>query len=422
MSTENLSYEIANMCDKAKKASYSLAASSSKTRDDALINISDELRKAEVMQEIIEKNELDIKISREMGISESLIDRLTLNEKRIKNIADALLKTVNLPDPLGKGESWIRPNGLKIERISVPLGVCGMIYESRPNVTIDAAALCIKSGNAVVLKGGKEAFNSNIILTEIVRRSIAKAGLDPDVVQIIANTSRESAALLMKQNGKIDVLIPRGGKALIQSVVENSTVPVIETGAGNCHIYVDDTADFKMAADVIDNAKTRPSVCNSVETILISEKIYKNFLPLLYDKLRDINVEFRGCDRVMSVVPQAKNATEEDYYTEYNDFILALKVVDTLDEAIEHINKYNTKHSEAIITNDINRAREFQTRVDAAAVYVNASTWFTDGEEFGFGAEIGISTSKLHARGPVGLAELTTKKYLIEGNGTLRGK
>jgi len=420
MAADNLNIEIANMCDRAKKASYSLAASSSGIRNDALKNISEELRESKVIQEIIAKNEVDIKTAREMNLSESLIDRLKLDEKRIKNIADALLKIVNLPDPLGKGESWIRPNGLKIERVSVPLGVCGMIYESRPNVTIDAAALCIKSGNAVVLKGGKEAINTNILLTDIIRRSVAKAGLDSDIVQLIANTSREGAAILMKQNGKIDVLIPRGGISLIKSVVENSTVPVIETGAGNCHIYVDDTADFEMAANVIYNAKTRPSVCNSVEKVLISGKIYREFLPVLRDKMSSMNVEFRGCERVLEVISQAKKATEDDYYTEYNDFILALKVVDSLDEAIEHINKYNTKHSEAIITKDISRARKFQTRIDAAAVYVNASTWFTDGEEFGFGAEIGISTSKLHARGPVGLPELTTIKYLIEGNGTLR--
>jgi glutamate-5-semialdehyde dehydrogenase len=420
MTTNNLNQEIADMCEKAKKASYSLAASSSVTRDNALKNISEELRDSKAIQEIIEKNELDIKTAREMGLSESMIDRLTLDEKRIKSIADALIKIVNLPDPLGKGDSWTRPNGLKIGRVSVPLGVCGMIYESRPNVTVDAAVLCIKSGNAVILRGGKEAINSNRILTDIIKRSIAKAWINPDVVELINDTTRESSTILMKQNGKIDVLIPRGGISLIKSVVENATVPVIETGAGNCHIYVDDTADFEMAANVIYNAKTRPSVCNSVETVLISSKIYKEFLPVLSNKLRDRNVEFRGCERVREVLKEALEATEDDYYKEYNDFILALKVVDSLDEAIEHINKYNTKHSEAIITSDISRAREFQKRVDAAAVYVNASTWFTDGEEFGFGAEIGISTSKLHARGPVGLTELTTIKYLIEGNGTIR--
>lgn len=420
MSTDNLQVKIANMCEKAKRASYSLASASCGARDNALKNISEELRNSKVIQEIIEKNEIDIKIAREIGLSESMIDRLKLDDKRIKNIADALLKIVNLPDPLGKGDNWTRPNGLKIERVSVPLGVCGMIYESRPNVTVDASALCIKSGNAVVLKGGKEALNSNIILTEIIKRSLTKAGIDSDAVQLIDNTERESATILMKQNGKIDILIPRGGISLIKSVVENATVPVIETGAGNCHIYADDTADFEMAANIIYNAKTRPSVCNSVETILISDKIYKEFLPVLYKKLLDRNVEFRGCERVREVLAEAVEATEDDYYKEFNDFILALKVVDSLDEAIEHINKYNTKHSEAIITNEISRAREFQKRVDAAAVYVNASTWFTDGEEFGFGAEIGISTSKLHARGPVGLIELTTIKYLIEGNGTIR--
>ena len=421
MNTDNLNLEIANLCEKAKKASYSLALSSSETRNDALKNISDELKKSEVIQEIIEKNQLDIKNAREMGISEALIDRLTLNEKRILNIAAALIKIVDLPDPLGKGDRWVRPNGLKIERVSVPLGVCGMIYESRPNVTVDAAALCIKAGNAIVLRGGKEAINSNKILTDIVRRSIAKAGIDPDIVQLIENTSRESSTILMKQNGKIDVLIPRGGVSLKKSVIENASVPVIETGAGNCHIYIDDMADFDMAVNIVYNAKTsRPSVCNAVETVLISEKIYKEILPLVSDKLAEMNVELRGCERTREVLKDIKEATEDDYYTEYNDFILALKVVDNLDEAIEHINKHNTKHSEAIVTKDISRAKEFQLRIDAASIYVNASTRFTDGEEFGFGAEIGISTSKLHARGPVGITELTTYKYLIEGDGAVR--
>jgi glutamate-5-semialdehyde dehydrogenase len=353
-------------------------------------------------------------------ISEVMLDRLKLNEKRIKDIAGALIKMIALPDPLNKGDNWIQPSGLSIRRIKVPLGVVGMIYESRPNVTVDAAALCIKSGNAVVLRGGKEAINSNLVLTDLIRQSLKEAGFDENCAQLIEDITRDSANILMKQHGKIDVLIPRGGASLIQNVAENSRIPVIETGVGVCHIYVDYDADFDIAANIILRSKFRASVCNAVETVLVSEKIYKEFLPVMKKRLDELNTEIRGCEKTLEVLKDAVPATDEDYYTEYNDFIISVKVVKDVSEAIEHINTHNTKHSEAIITNDMKNAKEFQSKVDAVAVYVNVSPRFTDGEEFGFGAEIGISTSKLHARGPVGLNELTTVKYLVDGDNLVR--
>ena len=420
MNNFNLETYIANLCDKAKAAAYNLSQSSETERCNALRILSDKLQTPDIINQIIEKNKIDVSNAKDNNISETMVDRLKLDETRIKNIAAALIKVVNLPDPLGKGDNWIRPNGLSIKRIRVPLGVVGMIYESRPNVTVDAAALCIKSGNAVVLRGGKEAINSNLILTDIIKQSLKDAGIDSDSVQIIDDITRESSNILMKQHGKIDVLIPRGGAALIQNVAENSKIPVIETGVGNCHIYVDYNADFDMAANIVVRSKARASVCNAVETVLVSEKIYKEFLPVMKKRLDELNTEIRGCEKTLEILTDANPATDGDYYEEYNDFILAVKVVGDVYEAIAHINKHNTKHSEAIITNDINNARIFQTKVDAAAVYVNTSTRFTDGEEFGFGAEIGISTSKLQARGPVGLNELTTVKYLIDGNGQVR--
>jgi len=420
MNDFNLETYIANLCDKAKAAAYNLSQSSETERCNALRILSDKLQTPDIINQIIEKNKIDVSNAKDNNISETMVDRLKLDETRIKNIAAALIKVVNLPDPLGKGDNWIRPNGLSIKRIRVPLGVVGMIYESRPNVTVDAAALCIKSGNAVVLRGGKEAIHSNLILTDIIKQSLKDAGIDSDSVQIIDDITRESSNILMKQHGKIDVLIPRGGAALIQNVAENSKIPVIETGVGNCHIYVDYNADFDMAANIVVRSKARASVCNAVETVLVSEKIYREFLPVMKKRLDELNTEIRGCEKTLEILTDANPATDGDYYEEYNDFILAVKVVGDVYEAIAHINKHNTKHSEAIITNDINNARIFQSKVDAAAVYVNTSTRFTDGEEFGFGAEIGISTSKLQARGPVGLNELTTVKYLIDGNGQVR--
>jgi len=420
MNNLNLDEYIANLCDKARVAAYNLAHASLNDRNNALKILSDKLQEPDVINMIIEKNNIDVSKAKENNITDTMVDRLMLNESRIINIALALVKIINLPDPLNKGDNWIRPNGLLIRRISVPLGVVGMIYESRPNVTVDAAALCIKSGNSVILRGGKEAINSNIVLADIIRQSLKEAGLDENCVQVINDTTRESANVLMKQHGKIDVLIPRGNLSLIQNVAENSRIPVIETGVGNCHIYVDYDADFDMAANIIVQSKARASVCNAVETVLVSEKIYKEFLPVMKNRLDELNTEIRGCEKTLEILKDAAPATEEDYYQEYLDFIVAVKVVKDVYEAIAHINKYNTKHSEAIITNDIKHAREFQEKVDAVAVYVNVSTRYTDGEEFGFGAEIGISTSKLHARGPVGLDELTTVKYLIDGEGQVR--
>jgi glutamate-5-semialdehyde dehydrogenase len=416
----NLEEYVADLCGKAKEASYSLARSSSTERDNILKILSGKLQESDVADKIIEKNNVDVSNAEESNLANALIDRLKLDKTKIKNIAAAILKIVNLPDPLNKGDTWVRPNGLEIRRVKVPLGVVGMIYESRPNVTVDAAALCIKSGNAVVLRGGKEAIHSNLILADIIRQSVKEAGFDENCVQLIEDVTRGSANALMKQHGKVDVLIPRGGASLIQNVRENSTIPVIETGVGNCHIYVDYNADFDMAANIIRHSKTKVSLCNTVEKVLVSEKIYKEFLPVMKKRLDELNTEIRGCEKTREILKDADLAADEDYYTEYLDFIIAVKVVADVSEAIAHINKYNTLHSEAIITKDIKNAREFQAKVNAAAVYANVSTRFTDGEEFGFGAEMGISTSKLHARGPVGLDEMTTVKYLIDGDGQVR--
>ena len=416
---KNLEGYIANLCDKAKAASYNLAQAAPGARGEALKILSDELQKPENIKKILENNAADM-INAKGKIRQVMLDRLELNEKRIKNIALALLKIINLPDPLLKGDNWTMPNGMSIKRVRVPLGVVGIIYESRPNVTADAAALCIKSGNAVILRGGKEAINSNLVLTDLIRQSLKAAGLDEDCAQLIEDTTREGANILMRQHGKIDVLIPRGGASLISAVAQNSNIPVIETGVGNCHIYVDYNADFDIAANIIMKSKERASVCNAVETVLVSEKIYKKFLPVMKARLDELNVELRGCEKTLAVLKGAVPAVEEDYRTDYEDYILAVKVTEDVGSAIAHINKYNTQHSDAIITNDMANAREFQAKVNAAAVYVNVSTRFTDGEEFGFGAEMGISTSKLHARGPVGLDELTTVKYLIEGDNLVR--
>ncbi|MCL2159741.1 MAG: glutamate-5-semialdehyde dehydrogenase, partial [Oscillospiraceae bacterium] len=408
---------IADMCERARAASRTLAQASAVQRDDALFRLAENLQKPENMADIIEKNKIDLASAKENNISDSMTDRLRLDEIRLKNIALAVGKIIALPDPLGKGENWTRPNGLSIKRVSVPLGVVGMICESRPNVTVDASALCIKSGNALVLRSGKEAINSNLAITEVIRESLKEAGLDENCMQLVSDITRESANVLMRQHGGLDVLIPRGNASLIENVAQNSRIPVIVTGVGNCHIYVDYNADIKTAANIVVRSKARPSVCNAVETVLVSEKIYKEFLPEMKRRLDELNTEIRGCEKCCEVLKDAILATEEDYYKEYLDFVIAAKVVADVGEAIAHINKYNTKHSEAIITNDMQNARRFQSEVDAVAVYSNVSTRFTDGEEFGFGAEMGISTSKLHARGPVGAAELVTVKYIIDGDG-----
>jgi len=350
-----------------------------------------------------------------------MVDRLTLSAERIEKIAESLRSIVELEDPIGTGEVWDRPSGLTINRIRVPLGVVGIIYEARPNVTVDSAALCLKTGNAVVLRGGKEAINTNKALVAVIKEALEECGFDPHGVELIESTERESARALMEMRGYIDVLIPRGGKGLIKSVVENAKVPVIETGAGNCHVYVDESADMDMAVKVAINAKcSRPSVCNAAETILVHAGVAAKFLPA-FAKAADVyKVEIRGCGKTKVLVPASKEATEEDYMTEFNDYIVAVKVVDTFSDAISHINRYSTGHSEAIITENEEHAQRFCREINSAAVYVNASTRFTDGGEFGFGAEIGISTQKLHVRGPMGLFALTTEKYIVKGNGAVR--
>lgn len=372
--------------------------------------------------EILAANQDDVILAVENGMSQGLVDRLELNPDRIQAMAEGLLQVAALEDPVGEVISMKpRPNGLLIGQKRVPLGVVGIIYEARPNVTADAFGLCFKSGNAVILKGGKDALRSNEAIVACLRRGLAKAGLLEDAVCLITDTDRETTRRFMRLNEYVDVLIPRGGAGLIKTVVENSTIPVIETGTGNCHVYVDEGADLDMAVDIIFNAKTqRIGVCNACESLLVHKSAASQLLPRLKERLDEKQVEVRADEAARAIVPAFKEALEEDWGTEYLDYILSLKLVDSLDEAIDHINTYNTGHSEAIITKDYAHAQRFLDEVDAAAVYVNASTRFTDGFEFGFGAEIGISTQKLHARGPMGLKELTTTKYIIYGSGQVR--
>ncbi len=397
-----------------------LSTVTEKQKNDALVSISKALR--ENSQTIIDANKIDIENGKKAGLSSGLLDRLMLDEKRINDIADSVLDVVNLPEPCGLVLDEIeRPNGLKIKKVSVPIGVIGIIYEARPNVTADAAVLCLKSSNAVILRGGKEAINSNIAIASVLRSAIKEVGFDENCIQLVTDTSRESANAMMKLDGYLDCLIPRGGKNLIKNVVQNSTVPVIETGSGNCHIYVDDSADIDMAAKIIFNAKTqRIGVCNACESLVINSSIINKAMPKIKELLDTKNVEIRGDERAMISCDGILPASESDFGTEYLDYIISVKTVDTLDEAIKHINKYSTRHSEAIITQNEENAQKFMARVDSSSVYVNASTRFTDGGEFGLGAEIGISTQKLHARGPMGLRELTTTKYLVFGNGQTR--
>ena len=372
--------------------------------------------------DILKANAEDVRIAREKGMKESLVDRLALTEERIASMAEGLASLVALEDPIGEIlEAKIRPNGLEIGKKRVPLGVIGIIYESRPNVTADAFGLCFKTSNAVILKGGSDAIHSNKAIVKVIREVLSDQRVTPDAIQLVEDTRRETAKELMRMYRYLDVLIPRGGAGLIRTVVENSTVPVIETGTGNCHIYVDATADIQMAVDIIDNAKTqRTGVCNACESLVIHKAIADKVIPAVCERLFKKNVEIRGDENCCRLNPQIIPATDEDWGQEYLDYILSAKIVGSIDEAIDHINKYNTKHSEAIITKDYDNARRFLEEIDAAAVYVNASTRFTDGFEFGFGAEIGISTQKLHARGPMGLKELTTTKYIIYGNGQVR--
>lgn len=404
-------------CSAAKSAFPVLATSKGEQRNKAINLMADALVRDAAL--ILEANAKDLENAKAAGIRTSLIDRLVLTEARINGIAASLRKVAALPDPLGGGEVWDRPNGMRIKKVRVPIGLIAIIYEARPNVTADAAALCVKSGNACVLRGGKEAVLSSVAIVNSVRGALKEAGLPEDCVQVVEDTTRESSNRLMTLNGVVDLLIPRGGRSLIRAVVDNATVPVIETGAGNCHVYVEKHADMDMALELVYNSKTsRPSVCNATETLLVDSAVAADFLPKI--KARMPEVELRGCEKTLKILPDITPATEEDFYTEYNDYIMAVKVVEDIEEAIAHINAHNTKHSELIVTDSVAAADRFTAAVDAAAVYVNVSTRFTDGEEFGFGAEIGISTQKFHARGPMGPEALTTCKYLINGNGQIR--
>lgn len=404
----------------AKEASYELGNLTTTVKDNALLAMADALVKNS--KEILDANKIDLENARAKGTSEPMIDRLALNEDRINGMADGLRQVVALQDPVGEVVSmWNRPNGLQIGQKRVPMGVIGIIYEARPNVTCDAAGLCIKTGNATILKGGSDAINSNIAIVKVLSKAGEEAGLPKNSIQLIEDTSRETTTAMMKLNDYIDVLIPRGGAGLINAVVKNATVPVIETGTGNCHIYVDSTADFEMAKDIIINAKTsRPGVCNAAEKMVIAENIAQEFLPIIVEALREKDVLIKGDEKSRSIISDIDEATNDDWDTEYLDYIISVKIVKGIDEAIKHINKHSTGHSEAIVTKDYANSQKFLQRVNSAAVYVNASTRFTDGSEFGFGAEIGISTQKLHARGPMGLKELTTIKYIIFGDGQIR--
>ena len=413
--------EVRALCAAARAASATYGHTSTARKNDLLLHIACRLEKD--CPALLEANEKDLEAGAAAGLSRAMLDRLSLTESRLGGICDALRALVQLPDPVGSGECLRRPNGLEIRHVRAPLGVVAMIYEARPNVTVDAAALCLKTGNAVVLRGGKEAIHTNRALVASIRSVLTEDGFSPDLVGLVASTDRDSSIALMNMRGLVDVLIPRGGKGLIRSVVEHARVPVIETGAGNCHLYVDATADLDMAVKVALNAKcSRPSVCNAIETVLLHADVAADFLPAFTTAVADAGytVELRGCDRTRSILPNVTPATDEDWDTEYNDYILSVKVVDSIDEAMAHIAAYTTGHSEAVVTENMAVANRFRNEIDAAAVYVNASTRFTDGGEFGFGAEIGISTQKLHARGPMGLMALTTDKYLIDGDGQVR--
>lgn len=412
--------DLIEMGKRAVSAKYQLQQLTREEKDRALEHAAQALTAH--VEEILEANGKDMQKGKDNGMHQGLLDRLKLDQRRIEAMAEGLRQVAALPDPVGEClESFDRPNGLHIEKCRVPLGVIGIIYESRPNVTADAFALCFKAGNAVILKGGSDALTSNMAITEVLRQALEDCDISGDAIQLITDTDRAVTASFMRMKEYVDVLIPRGGAGLIRTVVENSTIPVIETGTGNCHIYVDQDADLDMAIPIIVNAKTqRIGVCNACESLVIHEAVREALLPRLREALSEKKVEIRGDERVCATISDAMPATEEDYGREYLDYILSMKVVDSLEEAVCHINRYSTHHSESIITRNTEAAKYFQDRVDAACVYVNASTRFTDGFEFGFGAEIGISTQKLHARGPMGLNELTSYKYQITGNGQIR--
>ena len=410
---------LLDLCKKAKKVKYEIEKLSSEEKNKALLHAADMLLKRK--DEIISANDIDIRNGIEKGMNEGLLDRLKLTDKRLQGIADGLKQVAGLPDPIGEIlDDYTVKSGLKIRKIRVPMGVIGIIYESRPNVTADAFSLCFKAGSVVILKGGSDAINSNKMITEVIKGALADLNISPDAILLIESTDREVTRQFMTMKEYVDLLIPRGGAGLIRSVVENSLIPVIETGTGNCHIFIDESADLTKTVDVIINAKTqRIGVCNAMESLVIHRAIVNDFMPVLAKALKEKNVEIRA-DKTVSDIIDCKSATEEDYATEYLDLILSVKTVDNIDEAIEHINRYTTHHSEAILTSDMDNAEKFKKEIDAACVYVNCSTRFTDGFEFGLGAEIGISTQKLHARGPMGLKEITSYKYLIDGDYTVR--
>ena len=412
--------ELLEICQRAKASKYKIQNLSTQQKNKALLVVADKL--VENAADIIAANRKDYERGEKNGMHQGMLDRLKLDEKRIQAMAEGLKQVADLEDPIGTEiEHFDRPNGLHIKKVRVPLGVIGIIYESRPNVTADAFSLTFKSGNSVILKGGSDAIDSNIAITKVIRDALAAEGIDPDAVQLIEDTDRSVTTKFMQMNDYVDVLIPRGSARLIQAVVENSTIPVIETGTGNCHIYVDKDADFEKAIPIIINAKTqRIGVCNAAESLVVHEAVKDAFLPLFAKAMKEHNVEVRADKDSKAILADAVDATEEDFGKEYLDYIISVKTVKNVDEAIEHINKYNTGHSESIITENQETADKFLSRVDAACVYHNVSTRFTDGFEFGFGAEIGISTQKLHARGPMGLKELTSYKYQILGNGQVR--
>ena len=404
----------------AKEAEKTLMVASSEKKNQALKKIAEGL--IENTDKIIEANKVDLENGEKNGMAKSMLDRLKLDKERIEGMAKGVLDVATLPEPVGRILSATeRPNGLRIEKVSTPIGVIAVIFEARPNVTSDAAALCLKSGNTVILRGGKEAINSNKTIAKVMRQAVKEAGMPEDVIQLVEDTSRESANELMKMNEYVDVLIPRGGAGLIQAVVKNATVPVIETGVGNCHIYIDKNADLKKAVDIVFNAKTsRPSVCNAAESLLIHKDIAKEALVAIKNKLDEKDVTLVGDSKAREIIPDMEKATDADWATEYLDYKMSVKIVDSVEEAIDHIYRYSTGHSECIVTENAGTAEKFMNQVDSAAVYLNASTRFTDGGEFGFGAEIGISTQKLHARGPIGLPELQSFKYKIYGDGQIR--
>jgi len=410
-----------NIAEKSQEASKVLGKSDVNKRNSIILKIAEMLLVSQ--DEIIEANKIDLENGAKRNLSSALLDRLELNEKRISGMVNGLEVIARFEDPLGESiKSWRHDNGMNIAQVSVPIGVIGMIYESRPNVTVDVAGLCIKSGNSVILRGGTEAFHSNTALTKIIREAVESVGMNPDIVQLVENTDRALVQELITLNEYIDVVIPRGGRGLKKAIIANATVPVIETGEGLCHTFIDASAELEMAMDIIINAKTqRTGVCNAMETLLVHEGIADRILPLVNEKLGALKVEMRCCELSIGYIDTGIAAVEEDWSTEYLDLILAIKTVKTIDEAIAHINKYGSGHSEAIVTESYRSTEQFLNEVDASAVYVNASTRFTDGDVFGFGGEIGISTQKLHARGPMGVKALTTKKYIIRGNGQIRG-